>query len=43
MGKRKDAFLAGFEAGETEDDVKQAWREYKEQLAEDEKDEDDGE
>lgn len=30
MGRRKDAFYAGFEAGETEDSVDAAWEEYKE-------------
>lgn len=29
MGKRKDAFMAGFAAGETEDDAQEAWAEYK--------------
>jgi uncharacterized protein YukE len=32
VGKRKDAFLAGFAAGETEDDAQEAWAEYKEGL-----------
>lgn len=31
VGKRKDAFYAGFSAGETEDSVDEAWAEYKEQ------------
>lgn len=29
MGKRKDAFYAGFSAGETEDSVDEAWAEFK--------------
>lgn len=32
VGKRKDAFYAGFEAGETEDSVDEAWQEYKDGL-----------
>ena len=34
MGKRKDAFMAGFAAGETEDSAEDSWREYKEGLEE---------
>ena len=29
MGRRKDAFYAGFAAGETEDSVDESWKEYK--------------
>lgn len=45
VGKRKDAFLAGFAAGETEDDAAESWAAYKESLDSDtEPDEDtDGE
>lgn len=31
VGKRKDAFYAGFAAGETEDSVDESWAEYKEE------------
>lgn len=48
MGKRKDAFLAGFAAGETEDDALESWRAYKAEqeaaeAAEQDDDEDDDE
>ena len=43
MGKRKDAFYAGFEAGETEDSVDESWKAYKEQADAEEADADDDE
>lgn len=41
VGKRKDAFLAGFAAGETEDDAQESWAEYKASLEDAEPAEDD--
>lgn len=38
MGKRKDAFYAGFAAGETEDSVDESWAEYKDQQDSDDGD-----
>lgn len=40
MGRRKEAFLAGFAAGETEDDAQASWETYRDEQDAEATDED---